>query len=47
VRRLDERSPRLVQSSRGTSSARVSGMRDHGVTSTTDETPPVPTLART
>src|SRR4051812_5074707 len=29
---LDERGPRLVQSSRGTSSARVSGMRDHGAT---------------
>src|SRR4051794_10708854 len=31
--RLDERGARLVQSSRGTSRARVSGMRDHGATS--------------
>ena len=47
--RLDERRARLdcVQSSRGTSSARASGMRDHGATSTTIETPPAPTAAFT
>src|SRR5581483_7369319 len=45
--RLHERGPGRVQSSRGTSSARVSGMRDHGATSTTVETPPAPTAART
>ena len=45
--RLDERRPRLVQSSRGTNSARVSGMRDHGATSTTVQTEPEPVLART
>src|SRR5581483_11840997 len=45
--RFDERRPGCVQSSRGTSSARASGIRDHGATSTTDETPPAPTAART
>src|SRR6266404_4370300 len=45
--RLDERRTRCVQSSRGTSSARASGMRDHGATSTTVETPPAPTAAFT
>src|SRR5262245_26365484 len=45
--RLDERRARLVQSSRGTSRARASGMRDHGATSTTIETPPAPTAAFT
>ena len=44
---FDERRPRRVQSSRGTSSARASGMRDQGATSTTIETPPAPTAART
>src|ERR1700749_4007027 len=45
--RFDERRRRLVQSSRGTSSARASGMRDHGATSITIETPPAPTAALT
>src|SRR3954447_19280145 len=36
--RLDARRARLVQSSRGTKSARVSGMRDQGATSTTVQT---------
>src|SRR3954454_10858294 len=45
--RLDARRARLVQSSRGTNSARVSGMRDHGATSTTVQTEPEPVLART
>ena len=45
--RLDPRRTRLVQSSRGTKSARVSGMRDHGATSTTVQTEPEPVLART
>ena len=45
--RLDERRLRLVQSSRGTNSARASGIRDHGATSTTDATEPEPVLART
>src|SRR5215211_6444584 len=34
TRRDDERGSRLVQSSRGTKSARASGIRDHGATST-------------
>ena len=45
--RLDERGARGVQSSRGTSSARCSGIRDHGATSTTVQTAPEPVLART
>ena len=45
--RLDERRAGRVQSSRGTSNARASGMRDHGATSTTIETPPAPTAAFT
>src|SRR5947207_14647594 len=45
--RLDARRARLVQSSRGTKSARVSGIRDHGATSTTVQTEPEPVLART
>ena len=44
---LDEGGPGRVQSSRGTSRARASGIRDHGATSTTVETPPAPTAART
>ena len=44
--RLDERGPRGVQparySSRGTNSARVSGIRDHGATSTTARPTPTP-----
>jgi hypothetical protein len=44
---LDERSARLVYSSRGTNSARDSGIRDHGATSTTVHTEPEPVLART
>src|SRR5204863_99358 len=40
--RLDARRARLVQSSRGTKSARVSGIRDHGATSTTVQTEPEP-----
>src|SRR5262249_13392869 len=44
---LDERRPRGVQSSRGTSSARCSGIRDHGATSTTVQIAPWPALART
>jgi hypothetical protein len=47
TRRHDERSVRLVQSSRATNSARCSGIRDQGATSTTDETEPEPVLART
>ena len=44
----DERRARLVQSSRGTRIARVSGMRDHGATSTTVQTASaLPTAART
>src|SRR5687768_2751223 len=35
---LDDRRARLVYSSRGTNSARDSGMRDHGATSTTVQT---------
>src|SRR4051812_38721323 len=45
--RLDARRARLVQSSRGTNSARVSGIRDHGATSTMVQTEPEPVLART
>ena len=45
--RLDKRGPRLVYSSRGTSSARDSGIRDQGETSTTVQTEPDPVLART
>ena len=45
--RLDARRARLVQSSRGTNSARVSGIRDQGATSTTVQTEPEPVLART
>src|SRR5439155_23274475 len=45
--RLDERRPGSVQSSRATSSARCSGMRDQGATSTTVHTPPSPVLAFT
>ena len=41
-----ERRARLVQSSRGTRMARVSGMRDHGATSTTVQTASSPTAAR-
>src|SRR5947209_4835136 len=44
---LDARRARLVQSSRGTNKARVSGMRDHGATSTTLQTEPEPVLADT
>jgi hypothetical protein len=47
ARRDDERRSRLVQSSRGTNSARASGIRDHGATSTTVLTEPAPVLART
>src|SRR5437763_1451974 len=51
----DDGGPRLVersgtpccQSSRGTNIARASGIRDHGATSTTWLTEPVPVLART
>jgi len=45
--RLDARRTRRVQSSRGTNSARVSGIRDQGATSTTVQTEPEPVLART
>ena len=45
--RLDQRPLRLVQSSRGTSSALCSGRRDHGATSTTVQTEPDPVPART
>ena len=53
--RLDEGGTRRVQasrsspgySSRGTNSARASGIRDHGATSTTAQTDPEPVLART
>jgi len=44
---LDARRARRVQSSRGTNSARVSGIRDQGATSTTVQTEPEPVLART
>ena len=44
---LDARGARRVQSSRGTNSARVSGIRDQGATSTTVQTEPGPVLART
>jgi hypothetical protein len=37
----------LPYTSRGTTSARVSGIRDHGATSTTPPTAPPPALART
>ena len=46
-RRLDQRRPRRIQScysSRGTNSARASGIRDHGATSTTAQTEPDPVL---
>src|SRR4029079_3866163 len=47
----DARRPRRVEacgySSFGTSSARLSGTRDHGATSTTVHTEPEPVLART
>src|SRR5690348_11400680 len=46
-RLLHPRGNRLVYSSRGTSSARASGIRDHGATSTTVQTEPEPVLART
>ena len=45
--RLDARRARRVQSSRGTNSARVSGIRDQGATSTMLQTEPEPVLART
>ena len=45
--RLDQGRARGIQSSRGTNSARVSGIRDHGATSTTVFTEPGPVLART
>src|SRR5204862_2916532 len=44
---LDERGRRRIQSSRGTSSARCSGIRDQGATSTTEQTAPEPAPART
>ena len=44
---LDEGGAWLVQSSRGTNSARASGIRDHGATSTTLATAPPPVLAFT
>ena len=44
---LDEGGPRLIYSSRATSSARCSGIRDQGATSTTVQTAPPPVLART
>ena len=44
---FDERRPRVVYSSRATSRARCSGMRDQGATSTTVQTEPPPVLART
>ena len=43
----DERVPRLVQSSRGTSMARLSGTRDHGATSTIVQTASRPAAALT
>src|SRR5918996_1537589 len=43
----DEHGPRLVQSSRGTRIALLSGMRDHGATSTTVPTASMPAAART
>jgi hypothetical protein len=43
----DERVPRLVQSSRGTSMARLSGTRDHGATSTIEQTASRPAAALT
>ena len=45
--RLHERWIRSVQSSRGTSSALCSGIRDQGATSTTEHTAPEPAPART
>lgn len=48
--RLDEGGARLIEppySSRGTNSARASGIRDHGATSTTLATAPPPVLAFT
>jgi hypothetical protein len=48
--RLDARRARGIEtrySSLGTSSARDSGTRDHGATSTTVQTEPEPVLART
>src|SRR5205085_2247962 len=45
--RLHERNSRRVQSSRGTSSALCSGIRDQGATSTTEHTAPEPAPART
>ena len=48
--RLDEGGARLIESpysSRGTKSARASGIRDHGATSTTLATAPPPVLAFT
>src|SRR5262249_32609564 len=45
--RLHESGARRIQSSRGTTSARASGTRDQGATSTTAQTEPVPVLART
>ena len=47
ARRPDDDRTRLVQSSRGTSSARVSGTRDHGATSTTVQTASIPVPTRT
>src|SRR5947207_8043068 len=44
---LDRDRPWGVQSSRATSSARCSGILDHGATSTTVQTPPSPVLAFT
>ena len=44
---FDERGPGVVYSSRATSRARCSGMRDQGATSTTVQTEPPPVLART
>jgi hypothetical protein len=44
---LDDSRSRLVYSSCGTNSARDSGIRDHGATSTTVHTEPEPVLART
>jgi hypothetical protein len=47
LRRLDANGTWLVQSSRGTRIALVSGMRDHGATSTTVQTASIPAAART
>src|SRR5439155_2504434 len=44
ARGLDERRSRRIQSSRGTNSARDSGIRDQGATSTTVLTEPEPVL---